>query len=60
MRRITKKNLNLNKLKTGCSPCLEEAKIMQRKIDNRKLSEIKIKEIKNIVSSIFKRKKNIY
>ena len=45
MRRITKKDLNLNKLKTGCSPCLEEAKIMQRKIDNRKLSEIKIKEI---------------
>ena len=56
MRRITKKDLNLNKLKTGCSPCLEEAKIMQRKIDNRKFSKIKINEIKNIVSSIFKRK----
>ena len=55
MRRTFKKNTNLNSLKTGCSPCLEEAKIMQRKIDNRKLSEIKIKEIKNIVSSMFKR-----
>ena len=56
MRRITKKDLNLNKLKTGCSPCLEETKKMQRKITNRELSEIKIKEIKNIVSSLFKDK----
>ena len=56
MRRIIKKNLNLNKLKTGCSPCLEKAKEMQRKISNRELSEIKIKEIKSIVSSLFKEK----
>ena len=56
MRRITKKDLSLKKLKTGCSPCLEEAKKMQRKIANRELSEIKIKEIKNIVSSLFKDK----
>ena len=56
MRRIIKKDLNLNKLKTGCSPCLEEAKKMQKKIANRKLTEIKIKEIKTIISSIFKRK----
>ena len=56
MRRTTKKDLNLNKLKTGCSPCLEETKKMQRKIANRELSEIKIKEIKNIVSSLFKDK----
>ena len=49
MRRTIKKDLNLNKFKTGCSPCLNEAKKMQRKIDNRKLSEIKIKEIKNII-----------
>ena len=56
MRRTTKKDLNLNKLKTGCSPCLEETKKMQRKIANRELSEIKIKEIKHIVSSIFKEK----
>jgi hypothetical protein len=55
MRRIIKKDLNFNRFKTGCSPCLNEAKKMQRKIDNRKLSEIKIKEIKNIVSSMFKR-----
>ena len=57
MRRTNKKVLNLNKLKTGCSPCLDEAKKMQRKIANRELSEIKIKEIKNIVSSLFKNKK---
>jgi hypothetical protein len=56
MRRTNKKVLNLNKLKTGCAPCLEEAKKMQRKIANRELSEIKIKEIKNIVSSFFKDK----
>ena len=56
MRRTNKKDLNLNELKTGCSPCLEETEIMQRKINNRQLSEIKIKEIKRIVSSIFKRK----
>ena len=59
MRRIIKKNLNLSKLKTGCSPCLEEAKKMQRKISNRELSEIKIKEIKSIVSSLFKDKYQI-
>jgi len=26
MRRTIKKELNLNQLKTGCSPCLKEAK----------------------------------
>jgi len=56
MRRITKKDLNLNKLKTGCSPCLNEVKKMQVKVANRSLSEIKIQEIKNIVSSLFKEK----
>ena len=56
MKSTTKKKLNLNKLRTGCTPCLEEAKKMQKKIANRKLTEIKIKEIKTIVSSIFKRK----
>ena len=54
MRRTTKKEINLNKLKTGCSPCLREAKIMQQKISKRNISEIKIDEIKNIVSSMFK------
>ena len=55
MRRTIKKDLNLNKLKTGCSPCLNEAKKMQQKIANREVSEIKIKEIKKIVSSLFKK-----
>ena len=56
MRRTLKKNMNLNSLKTGCSPCMNEAKKMQRKISDRNLSEIKIQEIKSIVSSLFKDK----
>ena len=55
MRRITKKDLNLSKLKTGCSPCLNEAKKMQQKLSNRDVSQIKIEEIKKIVSSLFKK-----
>ncbi len=55
MRRVIKKEINLNKLKTGCSPCMREAKRMEHKISNRKISEIKINEIKDIVSSIFKK-----
>ena len=55
MRRTIKKEVDLNKLKTGCSPCLNEAKKMQQKISNREVSEIKIQEIKNIVSSLFKK-----
>ena len=54
MRRIFQKEKNLNKLKTGCSPCMNQAKIMQNKISKRDLSEIKIEEIKSIVSSMFK------
>ena len=54
MRRTTKKENNLNKFKTGCSPCMREAKIMEQKISKRNISEIKIDEIKNIVSSMFK------
>ena len=50
-----KKDINLNKLKTGCSPCMSEAKKMEQKISNRKVSEIKIEEVKNIISSIFKK-----
>ena len=53
MRRAIKKE-NLNNLKTGCSPCMREAKIMEQKISKRNISEIKIDEIKNIVSSMFK------
>ena len=52
----TKKEINLNKLKTGCSPCMKEAQIMEQKISNRNISEIKINEIKSIVSSLFKEK----
>ena len=55
MRRTDKKYLNLNKLKTGCSPCLDEARKMNQKISDRDLSEIKIEEIKKIVSSLFKK-----
>tara|TARA_B100001093_G_scaffold518395_1_gene603038 strand:- start:2783 stop:2953 length:171 start_codon:yes stop_codon:yes gene_type:complete len=55
MRRITKKDLNLTKLKTGCSPCLNEAMKMQQKLSNRNVAEIKIEEIKKIVSSLFKK-----
>ena len=56
MRRTKKKTINLNKLRTGCSPCMNQAKIMEQKISNRNISEIKIKEIKNIVSSMFVKK----
>ena len=55
MRGSIKKNINLNKLKTGCSPCMREAEKMKQKISNRRMSEIKINEIKDIVSSMFKK-----
>ena len=55
MRRSIKKDLNLNKIKTGCSPCLNEAIKMQQLISNRDISKIKIQEIKKIVSSLFKK-----
>ena len=55
MGRTTKKEINLNKLKTGYSPCMSEAKKMEQKLSNRKISEIKIEEVKEIVSSIFKK-----
>ena len=53
MRRTIKKEINLNKLKSGCSPCMSEVKKMEQKISNRKISAIKIEEVKMIVSSIF-------
>ena len=55
MRRTIKKEVNLNKLKTGCSPCMIEAKKMEQRISNRNISEIKIDEVKLIVSSMFKK-----
>ena len=56
MRRTIKKEFNLNNLKTGCSPCVSEAKKMKQKISNRRVSEIKIEEVKRIISSMFKEK----
>jgi len=56
MRRTSKEEINLNKLKTGCSPCMKEAKIMEQKISKRNVSEIKINEIKKIISSMFEEK----
>ena len=56
MRRTKKSIINLNKLRTGCSPCMNQAKIMEQKISNRNISEIKINEIKDIVSSMFVKK----
>ena len=55
-RRATKKTLNLNKLRTGCSPCLSEAKKIKLKIGKRKISDINIEEMKKIVSSVFSNK----
>ena len=55
MRRTNKKEINLNKLNTGCLPCMSEAKRMEQKFSSRKASEIKIEEVKKIVSSMFKK-----
>ena len=64
MRRTNKRELNLNqsspkeidlnKSSTGCAPCLNEAKKIDRQVNKRSLNEIKIDEIKKIVRSIFK------
>jgi len=54
--RTIKKEYNLNKLKTGCSPFMNEAKKMKQKISNRNISELKIEEIKDIASSAFNKK----
>ena len=55
MRRTIKKIINLNKLNTGCSPCMKQAKTMEQKISKRKISEIDSQEFKIIVSSLFKK-----
>ena len=55
MRRTNKKVINLNKLKTGCSPCMKQVKIMEQKISQRDISEINNQEFKKIVSSLFKK-----
>ena len=56
MRRANKKKVNLNKLKTGCSPCMTEARKMEQRVSNRQISEIKIEEVKKIISSMFENK----
>ena len=60
MKRAPKKDLNqssqehdLNKLSTGCTPCLQEVIKIDKEINGRSLAEIKINEIKKIVQSIF-------
>ena len=68
MRRTDKKELNLNqsspkandlnKISTGCAPCLKEALKIDRQVNGRTLNEIKIDEIKRIVRSIFKGSNN--
>ena len=55
MRRVTKKDINLNRLKTGCSPCMNEAIIMKQKISKRNISDINNQEFKKIVFSLFKK-----
>ncbi len=55
MKRTIKRDINLNKFKTGCSLCISEAKKMEQKISNREVSEIKIEEVKVILSSMFKK-----
>jgi len=52
-KRTTEKNVNLNTMKTGCTPCLNEVKKTEKKINNRNVSEIKISEIKRIAASLF-------
>ena len=54
---VRSKTNNLNKLKTGCSPCLNEAKKMQNRILKRNISKIDTNEFKKIVSSMFKKNK---
>jgi hypothetical protein len=54
MKRISKKEINLNTLSTGCAPCINEANKIKKKINNRNVSKINIDEIKKIVNSIFK------
>ena len=50
--------VNLNKLSTGCAPCLNEALKIDRQMNGRSPNEIKIEEIKTIVRSIFNSEEN--
>ena len=53
------KEENLNKISTGCAPCLEQALKIERQVNGRSLNEIKINEIKEIVRSIFESSNDI-
>ena len=53
---LNKPLIDLNKSSTGCTPCLNEADKIKKKVNNRSLNEIKISEIKKIVNSIFENK----
>ena len=55
MRRMNKKDNNLNSLKTGCSPCLNEAKKMENRISKKNISVMTTQKFKKIVFSIFKK-----
>ena len=57
MRTTKKDKVNLNILSKGCSPCLAEAKKIERQIADRKISDIKIEEIKTLISSLFEKNK---
>ena len=51
---LNKPSFDLNKLSTGCAPCLKEALKIDRQIKDKPLNEIKIEKIKRIVRSIFR------
>ena len=55
---LNKPSFDLNESSSGCTPCLNKAFEIKRRVNNRSLHEIKIKEIKEIVNSIFESKKN--
>ena len=55
---LNKPSFDLNKLSTGCAPCLKEALKIERLVNNRSMNEIKINEIKEIVNSIFESSSN--
>ena len=56
MRRIIKKENNLNKSKTGCSPCMKEAEIMKKEFSRSYNSEKKTEEVQATISSMFNKK----
>ena len=47
MKRISKKEINLNTLSTGCAPCINEANKIKKKINNigQKILNVTYKEI---------------